>query len=118
MKALFNIVPKKNDESNVVEELDADTGPTFTDITQEIEYQRANVVCKTKITDEVFTCVPYATSILVWHRHAPQSTCPGPWHCASVPLPPPTTIISTGTKACSGDEMSECCATIDHFGLA
>jgi hypothetical protein len=57
MLALFNAVPKKKEEVNTVdEELDPDAGPTFTDITQEIEYQRANVVAKTKITDEVFQC--------------------------------------------------------------
>jgi hypothetical protein len=58
MLALFNAVPKKDDgkENQKQEELDPDTGPTFTDITQEIEYQRANVVAKTKITDEVFQC--------------------------------------------------------------
>jgi hypothetical protein len=56
VQALFNAVPKKDDgkENQKQEELDPDTGPTFTDITQEIEYQRANVVAKTKITDEVF----------------------------------------------------------------
>jgi hypothetical protein len=57
MLALFNAVPKKSDKNQEVkQELDPDTGPTFTDITQEIEYQRANVVAKTKITDEVFRC--------------------------------------------------------------
>ena len=62
MMALFNIVPKKTDDAaQVADELDADTGPTFTDITQEIEYQRANVVAKTKITDDVFQCAPPAT---------------------------------------------------------
>lgn len=59
MMALFNIVPKKTDDTaQAAQELDADTGPTFTDITQEIEYQRANVVAKTKITDAVFQCAP------------------------------------------------------------
>lgn len=57
MLELFNAVPKKKDDTQAVqEELDPDEGPTFTDITQEIEYQRANVVAKTKITDEVFKC--------------------------------------------------------------
>jgi hypothetical protein len=57
MLALFNAVPKKKDDTQVQQaELDPDTGPTFTDITQEIEYQRANVVAKTKITDAVFQC--------------------------------------------------------------
>lgn len=56
MLALFNAVPKKKDDNDnqQQDELDPDTGPTFTDVTQEIEYQRANVVAKTKITDEVF----------------------------------------------------------------
>lgn len=64
MLALFNAVPKKKeDNQQKQEELDPDTGPTFTDITQEIEYQRANVVAKTKITDEVFQCVPHPCAI-------------------------------------------------------
>jgi hypothetical protein len=55
MMALFNIVPdKKKDDGPQQQELDPDAGPSFTDITQEIEYQRANVVAKTKITDDVF----------------------------------------------------------------
>lgn len=57
MLALFNAVPKKQvEDEKKEEEIDPDAGPTFTDITQEIEYQRANVVAKTKITDTVFQC--------------------------------------------------------------
>lgn len=57
MLALFNAVPKKKEEVvEKEEELDPDAGPTFTDITQEIEYQRANIVAKTRITDTVFQC--------------------------------------------------------------
>lgn len=60
MLALFNAVPKKDDgkENQKDDDMDPEQGPTFTDITQEIEYQRANVVAKTKITDEVFQCAP------------------------------------------------------------
>ena len=55
------------------EELSPDTGPTFTDITQEIEYQRANVVAKTKITDEVFQC---ATPCRTWQLFCFQGVTP------------------------------------------
>lgn len=57
MLALFNAVPKKqneNEQQQSTEDLDPDAGPTFTDITQEIEYKRANVVARTKIDEAVF----------------------------------------------------------------
>lgn len=62
MLALFNAVPKKDEgkDQQQEEDMDPDTGPTFTDITQEIEYQRANVVAKTKITDLVFQYAPFS----------------------------------------------------------
>ena len=65
MLALFNAVPKKQDEQQQEEEMNPDTGPTFTDITQEIEYQRANVVAKTKITEDVFQCASAALTVYI-----------------------------------------------------
>lgn len=81
MLALFNAVPKKKEEVVQKEdELDPDTGPTFTDITQEIEYQRANVVAKTRITDAVFQCAS-----------------------ASRRLPPALNVLCSCCAPCCGD---------------
>jgi hypothetical protein len=54
------IADSKKDEgkgNQKEEEPDPVTGPTFTDITQDIGYQSANIEAQTTITDEVFPCV-------------------------------------------------------------
>jgi hypothetical protein len=87
MLALFSAVPKKKDDNQQQQdELNPDEGPTFTDITQEIEYQRANVVAKTKITDQVFQCVPGSlTGGWVhnwWSDYAIAFDARSVWHCS------------------------------------
>lgn len=95
MLALFNAVPKKQTEvEQKEEELDPETGPTFTDITQEIEYQRANVVAKTRITDAVFQYAPLRDT-------SPPATTP-----ATLPLLPGSRSLHGHMIRCTRDTLA------------